>query len=275
MPRCCGPDRLVPPIVLLLGAITLGAGCDALRPATAPMRTVGLPGGQADRLLVLLPGRGSAAESFAEQGFVKDARAAGVTAQILAVDAHLGYYQRRIIHVRLDEDVIRPARAHGARSVWLAGISLGGIGALITSFRYPGSADGLLLVAPYLGPEGLIREIEAAGGLAAWKPPPQPVEYEALWAWLKGYATSPAERPPLLLAYGENDRFARAERVLAAVLPKDRVFTTAGGHDWRTWRVLWRRAFAHPALQQALAATTAASETPANGPAASASPDTR
>ncbi len=112
----------------------------------------------------------------------------------------------------------------------------------------------MLLMAPYLGPDSLISEIEAAGGLRAWSPSPDATDFGALWGWLKGYATTPAERPPLLLAYGDRDRFARGQRLLAEVLPSDRVLTIPGGHDWRTWAPLWRRAMRHPLLQEGLAA---------------------
>lgn len=240
-------------LALVAATLAPAAGCRPLRPATVPIPTVLSPGRPgSDRLLVLLPGRGSGADCYEKEGFVRAAREAGFTADIVAADAHLGYYERRVIHVRIVEDVIRPARARGRR-VWLGGISLGGVGSLITGFRYPQDVDGLLLMAPYLGPDSLISQIEAAGGLRAWDPPPDATDFAAVWGWLKGYATTPAQRPPLVLAYGDRDRFARAQRLLAAVLPGDRVLTTPGGHDWRTWAKLWRRAVRHPLLQEALA----------------------
>ncbi len=244
----------VPTLVATLVALALLAGCEALRPATTPLPLLldkGRPGG--DRLLVLLPGRGSGADSYAQQGFVRLAREAGLTADAVTAAAHLGYYQRRVIHQRVAEDVIAPARARGVRSVWLGGISLGGLGSLITAYRYPGEVDGLLVMAPYLGPDSLIAEIEKAGGLRAWTPSADATDLATIWVWLKGYATNPAERPPLVLAYGDSDRYARGQRLLAAVLPAERVLTTPGGHDWRVWRSLWRRAVRHPLLQEALA----------------------
>jgi pimeloyl-ACP methyl ester carboxylesterase len=256
LPRSASRRRLVVVTALVIvAALSLAAGCEALRPATAPIPVViaaGHPG--SDRLLVLLPGRGSSADSYEKEGFVRDARAAGLTADIVAADAHLGYYQQRIVHVRIAEDLIGPGRARGMRRVWLGGISLGGVGSLITAYKYPADVDGLLLLAPYLGPDSLIAQIEQAGGLRAWTPPADATDFVALWGWLKGYATSPAERPPLILAYGDHDRFVRGERLLAEVLPADRVFTAPGGHDWETWAPLWRRALRHPLLQEALAA---------------------
>jgi pimeloyl-ACP methyl ester carboxylesterase len=241
--------------LLFATVLTLLAGCDGLRPVTTPIPTVMAPGCPgSDRLLVLLPGRGSGADSFERHAFVRAARDAGITADIIAADAQLGYYEQRVVQTRIEEDVILPGRARGVRRVWVGGISLGGLGSVITGYKYPKDVDGMLLVAPYLGPDSLISEIEAAGGLRAWNPPPQATDYVKLWSWLKGYSTTPTERPPLILAYGDRDRFVRAERLLAAVLPSDRVLTTPGGHDWATWATLWGRAIRHPLLQEALGA---------------------
>ncbi len=59
---------------------------------------------------------------------MRAARDAGLTADIVAADAHLGYYERRVVHIRIDEDVIAAGTRSGPRRVWLAGISLGGLG---------------------------------------------------------------------------------------------------------------------------------------------------
>ena len=45
-------------------------------------------------------------------------------------DIHLSYYITRTAIQRLREDVILPARASGYKRISLAGISLGGLGAL-------------------------------------------------------------------------------------------------------------------------------------------------
>ena len=46
--------------------------------------------------------------------------------------------------------------------------------------------------------------------------------------------------PKLVLGYGTRDSLAPANRLLAATLPAERVFTADGGHDWQTWGELWR-----------------------------------
>jgi hypothetical protein len=51
-----------------------------------------------------------------------------------------------------------------------------------------------------------------------------------------------------LLGYGRDDALEGANDVLAAALPKDRVFTRPGKHDWSVWRKLLAEMLGHPAL---------------------------
>jgi pimeloyl-ACP methyl ester carboxylesterase len=187
----------------------------------------------------LPPGRGDRAEDFEERGFLGAAREAGLEADVLAVDAHLAYYYKRVITQRLWEDVILPARAHGYRRVFVVGISLGGLGAITLAQEHPDAVSGLFVLAPYLGEPELAREIEAAGGLARWSGEASARDFRGVWGFLRGYAAGEA-RPPLWLAYGESDRYAYGHRLLAPALPKERVPVTAGGHDWKAWDRLWR-----------------------------------
>ena len=48
-----------------------------------------------------------------------------------------------------------------------------------------------------------------------------------------------AERRPT--AYGIDDRLARADALVAAVLPKPRVYIGPGEHKWVTWKQLFIR----------------------------------
>ena len=125
----------------------------------------------------------------------------------------------------------------------MVGISLGGFGALLYAREHPGDIHGLVLLAPFLGHARSIARIGAAGDLRQWQPANAPADTEheqVLWIWLREYAASTQTRPEIYLGYGENDKFAAANRLLATVLPRERVFTTAGAHDWRTWRRLWQ-----------------------------------
>ena len=213
------------------------------------MRTIAHPGAgvAGGDLVVFMPGRGDRAEDFEERGFLAAAREAGLEADVLAVDAHLAYYYKRVITQRLWEDVILPARAQGYRRVFVVGISLGGLGAITLAQEHPDAVAGLFVLAPYLGEPELAREIEAAGGLARWSGEASARDFRGVWGFLRGYAAGEA-RPPLWLAYGESDRYAYGHRLLGAALPKERVRVTAGGHDWKAWDRLWSEFLARGAF---------------------------
>jgi hypothetical protein len=73
-------------------------------------------------------------------------------------------------------------------------------------------------------------------------PTPEQDWERSIWYWLGGHGTpAAAARPPLWFGYGTEDRYAAAHKLLADVLPADRVLTMPGEHDWAPWRVLWGR----------------------------------
>ena len=232
----------------MLAAITtllLLAGCGLLpRESSVPLRVLSdnaVCNSRPDTLLVMLPGASSLPEEFLREGFVRALRERRLAVDVVLVDAHLGYYKDRTVLERLQVDVIAPARAKGYRKIWLVGVSLGGLGALIQAMAQPADSDGLMLLAPYLGERRVSEAVEADGGLKAWRgaAPDAAADDLRLWRWLQAYATEPAQRPPLYLGFADRDRLAPANKLLAASLPPDRVFTTRGGHDWPEWRLLW------------------------------------
>lgn len=228
-----------------LGAalIALVAGCASPGDAHRPLPVTTLPAACAkpvDTLLVLMPGAYDEPKDFVSQGFVDAVRTRHIAADVVIVNATMPYYRERTLVSRLETDVLAPARARGIRHVWLGGISLGGMGSLIVANEKRGAVDGLLLVAPYLGEQGIVSEVAAAGALATWTPP-APAATDGpdvrIWRWLKELTAS--GRPPVVLGYGVDDRFAAAHRLLAQSLPSDRVATAPGGHDWSAWRAVW------------------------------------
>lgn len=196
-------------------------------------------------LLVMLPGSYSPPEEFQSEGFVTIARGHKLAADIQLVDAHVGYYRNRSVVERLAEDVIRPARAQGYRQIWLVGISIGAVGAMLYANAHPEDIAGVVLIAPYLGTQLTANEIKRAGGLARWPSPEvTPGDIDTiLWHWLQGQtsAESTVKKLPLFLGYGEQDRFHYNDEVLRSALPSSQVFTAQGGHDWPAWRSVWER----------------------------------
>ena len=149
------------------------------------------------------------------------------------------------------------ARAAGV-SLWLGGISLGGLIALSYAAAYPDELDGLCLLAPYLGSRMLTGEIARAPGLAEWQPGElaETDEERRIWRYIK---TRSAASRPLYLGYGMGDRFAAAHELLAATLPADSVAVVDGGHEWQARRSVWDRFLERwPALDQRPAAGSAA-----------------
>lgn len=221
------------------------SGCAALRPATVPLRAIDLarsagdPGGRC--LAVLLPGRMDEPEKFRDAGFVRAVEKRNLQLDLVAVDAHLGYYRARTVVDRLRQDVIAPARAAGYTTIWIAGPSLGGLGSLLYLRDHPDDLAGVFAIAPYLGEPTVTEEIERAGGATAWRPPAAIAEGDIgreLWSWLGPWASAPSA-VPLHLGWGTDDAFDRSNRLLAGLLPPERVYTQPGGHDWKVWEQLW------------------------------------
>jgi pimeloyl-ACP methyl ester carboxylesterase len=229
---------------LVLSAFIAGAatlfGCRTIPPPKTPIDTIYYRAEHADAktLLVFLPGYGSAAQDFDKRGLIESVRTHQPSIDMLAVDAHFGYYESRTLVERLWQDAITPAIENGYEEIWLVGTSMGGLGAIVFSLDHAEAITGLVLLSPYLGPRDLISAIEKAGGLAAWTPERNDDVFEQIWTWLKEYQNGRA-RPKLILAYGVKDRLSRSHELLARILPADRVLRVEGGHGWRVWKPLW------------------------------------
>ncbi len=235
----------------VLPLATLALSCATWRAPAKPLRTVELaPRVGGSCLVVLLPGRWDEPERFGRAGFAAAVARRGLQLDLVAVDAHLGYYRDRSVVERLRADVVAPSRAAGYREIWLVGISLGGLGGLTYLREHPDDVAGVLALAPYLGEADLVREIEAAGGAASWRPrrSGDGVGFGVeLWSWLAPWVAA-RSGPPLHLGWGEQDDLAPASRLLAALLPREQVYAQAGGHDWRTWERLWEQFLERTAL---------------------------
>jgi pimeloyl-ACP methyl ester carboxylesterase len=197
----------------------------ALSTAAAPTR------------MLWLPGAYHGAQDFLTAGFAEAVRTRHIALDLDFVDLELAHVGDRSALKRLRSDLVLPARAAGV-SIWMGGISLGGLFALDYAASHPDELDGLCLFAPYLGNRLLTTEIARAPGLAAWQPGElaETDEERRIWRYIKSRR---ADSRPLYLGFGRADRFAAAHELLAATLPAGWVDVIAGGHDWSAWSRLW------------------------------------
>jgi pimeloyl-ACP methyl ester carboxylesterase len=202
-----------------------------------------VPSDMAPSQLILLPGAYMRARDFLTHGFVESVRRTGRPIDIVAVDTGMEAYLDGSIVEQLHEEAVVPSLANGARQIWLAGISLGGLGALLYAQARADLVQGLLLISPFVGTRGMVAEVSRAGGFEAWQPPTGEAANgeHRLLQWLKTYRSDESARPDIYLGYGKDDRFSASYRLLAGILPADRVVTADGGHDWETWIVLWEQ----------------------------------
>lgn len=229
-------------IILTFCLLTLPlAGCLHAPDPVVPMSLV-RPAGetiQHPTAIVLLPGIRDRGQTFVDEGFFD---AATLGADVYAADAHFGYYRNRTAVERLHQDILLPLKRRGYEHIWLAGISLGGFGAVLTAAEYPGVIDGLILLSPYMGNKKVAAEIQASGGLQEWEPgelDADDYERQALH-WLKKESQTPGG-VELFLGFGTSDDFAPLLFELRPLFPDGRFLAIEGGHDWPTWLRLWTR----------------------------------
>lgn len=235
-----GSGAGVGPMLAMVVSSVLASACVA-KPTSVPIPTLQYPDrvDEPRRLIVMLPGMGDEAADYARYEFIDELRSAGVEGDVIAVDAHYGYYARRSLIERLDEDVLDPARVAGYDDIWLVGISMGGLGALLTA-SHDTRIDGVILLSPYLGRTPVLNDVAEAGGLAKWEPSGRDDYTTEIWSWLKLY-TDPERAPTmpmLFLGYGDDEHLQGFD-LLADALPPSHVFAVRGQHKWTTWQRIW------------------------------------
>lgn len=232
----------------------LGCATD-FKPRT-PMPVIRYPVASARRaatLIVFLPGRRDHASVFARNGLIEVVQRAHLGADLIATDAHIGYYRSGSFVRQLNDEIIEPARQRSYRRIILIGVSMGAYGAVRYAMAHPGKIETIVLLSPFLGAGPVGREIAEAGDEG----------FEQTRRWLTAYPNglkrdlkkdpSDAERgaaqyPRIVLGHGEEDLFPITYSELRAVLPKDDVFTTPGAHVWSTWRELLQKILNQKAL---------------------------
>jgi pimeloyl-ACP methyl ester carboxylesterase len=192
-------------------------------------------------LIVFLPPAMTTIENIVEHGFVAALRARNITADIvLAEITHEQVMQQRVADT-LREAVIAPALARGYRQIWIAGISLGAFNALHYAARFADDLAGLCLLAPYPGTGDILREIEQAGGPAAWaaRPDHSLRDEREWWHWLWQQSQVDRTAKPIYVGLSADDRFLRGQQLLTQLIPAEHVDMIPGTHDWPAWLGLW------------------------------------
>lgn len=246
------PSALLHPLLALLLA-----ACSAGGDITRPIPTLFVPAAQPPhRLVVMLPGRGDDLDSLGKHGIAQTIHRQWRDADVILTGLTMPFYREGRAARRLHDEVLSPAGTRRYDEVWLAGISLGGLGALMYDRAYPGEIDGMLLISPYLGDKLLYREIEGAGGLDRWQPGPvqafTPETYQReLWRYIKRWSGSTQRAGSIWVAYGDKERFRDRIGLLAAQLPPGHAFELPGHHDWTLWQPAATTLLDHARLEPA------------------------
>lgn len=250
--------RIQSGFLALLLCILPAFGC--YPPPKIPIDTVRYDAASGDHkvLFVFLPGNGDPPDVFEKKGLLTALRARQLSIDAIAVNAHIGYYMEGSVFDRLKKDIIDPAKAKGYKKIWLVGNSLGGYGSISYARMYPEDVSGVVMLGPYLGDKRIIQEIRDAGGLKSWVPGDvlqnskegwekelwkwvkDAGQQNGFWHWIKNCDEGDKDCPSrIYLGFGNRDRFAPAQSLLAEALPRQNVFSIDGGHDWHTWKKLW------------------------------------
>lgn len=161
-------------------------------------------------------------------------------ADVVLTGLTMPFYRQGQATRRLHDEIIEPARQHGAREIWIMGISLGGMGAILYDREYPGEIHGLLLLSPYLGDDSIHDGIRAAGGIDRWNPgPARSLDADTfqreLWRTIKLWSGKPPRTSSVWLAYGTDEPFREPIELMTPVLRPTHVFAMPGRHDWKLW----------------------------------------
>ena len=238
---------------ILIFLFTLGvSSCVTIGDSKLPLaseKLVALQPSAGRTLIIMLPGFGADAKEMRERGIARAIQEAWPEADLLLTSATFAYYRDGKLVARLHEDVVEPAVRAGYRRIWLAGASMGGMGALLYQREHAGTVSGVVLFAPFLGDDKLLDEIRQAGGVRKWDPGAlsptiDEKNYQRhVWKMVQGWTEHPDAAPQVWLATGRDDFLLDASRLLATALPQDRFIEMPGSHTWKSWIQIGKAVF--------------------------------
>lgn len=224
-----------------LGALLLLGGCVAGGDISKPIPSAFYPAPQnAHRTVVMLPGIADDLAALQKRRVAALIQQQWPDADVVLTGLTLPFYKQGRPAQRLHDEIVQRYKKDG-QPLWLAGISLGGMGVLLYDRQYPGDAAGMLLMSPYLGEDDIREEIRAAGGLAQWNPgPAQKINADnfqkELWRSLRSWSSRPQRTRSVWLAFGADEKFRKPDEMLSPLLPPDHVIMLPGKHNWDLWQ---------------------------------------
>ena len=193
------------------------------------------------KLMIILPGRGDSDKSLVKAGFVSVLHEHYPEFDATVVNAHLGYYRKRIIEQRLLEDVINPAIEKGYQEIWMMGISLGGAGSIKMFEKHHDKIAGIILISPYLGSKGFHKVLNAqlasdsTSSIDSYAKKEN--DFYTLWRWIMNNE-SLMRSNRIWLAYGEQD-YLDGHESLKTFLDPENTLVLPGKHKIGVFKDLW------------------------------------
>ena len=227
---------------IALGVIVLSGCFFVIGNEKKPIETLVVPGAgtePAADAVIVLPGFGADAEKLKEHHVDEAIHRSWPQADVVLVSATFAYYAHNVFLPHFEQDVMAPALQR-YRRIWLAGASVGGMGAILYEREHPGLVSGLILFAPWLGSKDTLEAVRAAG-VQHWDPGPKPEHVDGknfeneMWREIRDWSLDPAEAKRVWLVCGDKDKFLEADRMLAAALPDQHYLEVPGGHTYDTW----------------------------------------
>lgn len=214
-------------------------GCTMIPRPLEPIEFTVYHPGSGKEMLLILPGLGDSPKDFNKHGFINVLRKCNPDLGIISANAHLGYYVTDSITERLYQDIIYKAQQKGIQKIWIAGISLGGLGSLLMLMKYNEIFSGGIVLAPFLGEKSAIKSLLKTTDIKQWEPDSNN-EFQKFWQQLIQAQNSGA-LPEITLGTGTSDRYIAIQRKFSDLIGHDNSVFVSGPHNWETWKTLWQK----------------------------------